>query len=91
MLFEAAVGESLAANADIHLDTLREYRRRPGRFNLFTRQRLALFGDLYRSKELCPPNSLLDEDGQASAPPPGHYLSVQNETIANLLERGVLL
>ena len=90
VLVEAAVGESLAANADIHLDALRTYRRRPGMFNLFTRQRLALFGDLYGSEEVCPPNSLLGEDGQVRAPPAGHSLSVQNETIANLLERGVL-
>ena len=90
VLVEAAVGESMAANADIHLDALRAYRRRPGMFNLFSRQRLALFGDLYGSEEVCPPNSLLDEDGQVRAPPSGHYLSVQNETIANLLARGVL-
>ena len=90
VLVEAAVGESLAANADIHLDALREYRRRPGMFNLFTRQRLALVSDLYGSEEVCPPNSLLDEDGQVRAPPPGHSLSIQNEAIANLLERGVL-
>jgi len=90
VLVEAAVGESMAANVDIHVEGLRAYRRRPGMFNLFSRQRLALFADLYDSEEVCPPNSLLDEGGELRAPPPGHFLSVQNETIANLLERGVL-
>ncbi|MCY4213638.1 MAG: nitrilase [Gammaproteobacteria bacterium] len=90
VLVEAAVGESMAANVDIHVEGLRAHRRRPGMFNLFSRQRLALFADLYGSEEVCPPNSLLDEDGQVRAPPPGHFVSVQTETIANLLELGVL-
>ena len=90
VLVEAAAGESMAANADIHLDALRAYRRRPGMFNLFSRQRLALFAKLYTDSTVSPANSLLNEDGGGRAPPPGHFLSVQGEVIASLLERGIL-
>ena len=87
---EAAGGESMAANADLHIDALRAYRRRPGMFNLFSRQRLALFGKLYSDSRVSPPNSLLDAQGTVRAPPPGHFLSMHGEVIASLLERGIL-
>ena len=90
VLVEAAVGESMAANTDIHLDVLRAHRRRPGMFNLFSRQRLALFGKLYSDNQVSPANSLLDADGGVRAPSPSHFLSVQSKAIESLLERGIL-
>ncbi len=90
VLVEAAAGESMAANGEVSLAALRAYRRRPGMFNLFSRQRLALFGDLYRDNPVYPANSLLDDDGQVRTPSPSHFVSVQSEAIANLLERGIL-
>ena len=90
VLVQAAVGESMAANADIHLEHLRAYRRRPGMFNLFSRQRLALFGKLYSDHRVSPANSLLEEDGGVREPSPGHFLKVQSEAIESLLERGIL-
>lgn len=90
VLVEAATGESMVANSDIHLDALRAHRRRPGMFNLFSRQRLALFAKLYSDNPVNPANSLVDADGEVVAPSPGHFLSQQSEAIASLLERGIL-
>ncbi len=91
VLVEAAPGESMAAHADIDVEALREYRRRPGMFNVFSRQRLALFDGVYADTEICPPNGLLDDAGGVVPPGRDRFLSVQRETIARLRERGVLL
>ena len=91
VLVEAAGGESMAAHTDIDLDALRAYRRRPGLFNVFSRQRLALFRDVYAATEVQPANGLLDDAGRVVAPPPDYFRSTQRETIATLLERGLLL
>ena len=91
VLVEAAGGESMAAHADIDVDALRTYRRRPGMFNVFSRQRLALFRDIYAHTEVCPPNGLLDRQGSVVPPARDHFLSVQHETIMNLAERGILV
>ena len=90
VLVEAAEGESMAAHTDIDVRALRAYRRRPGMFNVFSRQRLALFGDVYATAEACPPNGLLDDEGKVVPPARNHFLSVQRETIARLQERGIL-
>lgn len=90
VLVEAAPGESMAANTDIDLDALRAYRRRPGMFNVFSRQRLALSCHVYGEAEVSPANTLLDARGEVAAPSPGHFLSVQTEAIAKLVERGIL-
>ena len=90
VMVEAAPGESMAANTDIDLDAMRAYRRRPGMFNVFSRQRLALSRHVYGNVEVSPPNTLLDGRGDVSAPSPGHFLTVQNEAIAKLVERGIL-
>ena len=90
VLVEAAPGESMAANTDLDVDALRAYRRRPGMFNVFSRQRLALAGHVYGDVEVCPPNGLLDEGSRVGAPSPGHFVAVQSETIRKLVERGIL-
>ena len=90
VLVEAAPGESMAANTDIDLKALRAYRRRPGMFNVFSRQRLALSHHVYGDAEVSPPNTLLNVRSEVMAPSPGHFLSVQNGVIAKLMERGIL-
>lgn len=90
VLAEAAPGESMAAYADIHIDALREYRRRPGLMNILSRQRLALFSQIYRDDAVYPANSLLDADGGVAEPAPGHFLKTQGEVIRKLMERGLL-
>ena len=90
VLVEAAGGESMAAHTDIDVDALRAYRRRPGMFNVFSRQRLALFDHVYADTEIWPPNGLLDDAGVVVPPGPDHFRSTQRETIAALLERGIL-
>lgn len=90
VLVEAAPGESMAANADLDLHALRAYRRRPGMFNVFSRQRLALSRHVYGDAEVSPPNTLLNARGEVTAPSPGHFLSVQNEVIERLVARGIL-
>ena len=90
VLAEAAAGESMAAYADIHLDALRQHRRRPGMFNLFARQRLGLFSGLYRDEAVHPANSLLDGDGNVIDPDRTHFQRVQAEVIRKLSERGLI-
>ncbi len=90
VLAEAAGGESMAAWADVHIEALREYRRRPGMFNLLTRQRLGLFADTYRDAAVYPANSLLDADGEVVEPDPVHFGNMQNAVIRALIERGVI-
>lgn len=90
VLAEAAGGESIAAHSEIHMDALRAYRRRPGLFNVFTRQRLALFTDTYANTEVYPPNTMLDADGQVATPDRAHFLSTQQAAIQALAERGVI-
>jgi predicted amidohydrolase len=57
VLAEAAAGESMVANAYIDLAALRHYRQQPGMSNLISRQRNALFADLYAEKEFYPANT----------------------------------
>ena len=90
VLAEAAAGESMAAYADVHLDALRDHRRRPGMFNVLTRQRLGLFSGLYRDEAVHPANSLLDGDGNVIEPHRSHFQGVQAQVIRKLSERGLI-
>ncbi len=89
-LVESAPGESMAAHAAIHIDALRDYRRRPGMFNLLSRQRLGLFADVYGDDDAYPANSLLDADGRAKDPVRSHFLETQAHVIAKMMERGII-
>ena len=90
VLVESDVGESMAAHADLHIDALRHYRRRPGMFNLLPRQRLGLFADVYRDAAAYPANSLLGSDGQVRNPARSHFLDTQAAVIAKLIDRGII-
>ncbi|MDE0061605.1 MAG: nitrilase [Gammaproteobacteria bacterium] len=90
VLAEAASGESMAAYADIHIDALRDYRRRPGLFNVLARQRLDLFSRIYSDDAVYPANSLLDDDGKVIEPERAHFMDTQRRVIQALMERGVI-
>ncbi|MEM1230222.1 MAG: nitrilase-related carbon-nitrogen hydrolase [Pseudomonadota bacterium] len=90
ILAEAAGGESMAGYAELHLDALRHYRRKPGMFNTLTRQRLGLFHDSYTDDAVYPGNTLLDDDGHTLRPERSHFIDTQAEVIRKLIERGVI-
>ncbi len=90
VLAEAASGESIVANAELNLESLRNYRRRPGLFNVFTRQRLGLFESAYRNNEVYPANSMLGTDGQVAPVERPHFMKTQQGVIDKLGERGVI-
>jgi len=89
-LAEADTGESMAGFADIHLDALRDYRRRPGMFNTFTRQRLGLFSAQYEDDAVYPSNTLLDPDGGVVEPERSHFVGTQSAVIEKLIRRGII-
>jgi len=90
VLAEADSGESMAAYADIHIESLREYRRRPGMFNTLTRQRLGLFTAQYDDNAVYPGNTLLSDTGDVVQPDRAHFISTQARVIEKLIERGVI-
>jgi deaminated glutathione amidase len=77
-LCEAGYGETMVANATVHIDALRQHRNRPGMSNFLSRQRLELFKDVY-SKTVYPANSL-----ENKTPDRNHFMSLQKEVIAKL-------
>ncbi len=74
-LCEAANGESMVANATVHIDALRHHRNRPGMSNFLSRQRFELFADTY-SKSVYPANSLANKKADKS-----HFLDMQKMVI----------
>lgn len=89
LLAEADCGESMVANAEINIDSLRHYRRRAGMFNTLSRQRLELFRDTY-SQQVYPANTLLDQQGETKVPERKHFIATQQSVIDRLIERGVI-
>ncbi len=89
-LAEAASGESIVANAELNVESLRNYRRRPGLFNVFTRQRPAMFEPVYRNAEFQRPNGMLDEDGQVVTPDRTYFLNAQHRVIEKLADKGII-
>ena len=79
LLAEAGPGENMAAYAEIDLLALRRYRRRPGMFNILSRQRLELFTDSYQKFSLYPANSLLEAE-----PERNHFIKTQRAVIEKL-------
>lgn len=86
---EAAGGESANACAEIDLEALRRYRRRPGMGNMLARQRLELFAAAYAGS-VYPPNNMLAEDGAPRVPDRSHFIATQRETIERLARDGVI-
>ena len=85
VLAETASGESMAAFAEIDLEALRRYRRRPGLNNLLSRQRLELYAESYRQSHFYPANTM--SDGEVDRK---HFIQTQRETIERLANLGVI-
>jgi predicted amidohydrolase len=85
VLAETGSGESMAAFAEIDLEALRRYRRRPGLNNLLSRQRLELYADSYRQSHFYPVNTMLEGEVDRK-----HFIQTQQETIERLAKLGVI-
>lgn len=85
VLAKTGQGESLGANAEIDLSALRRFRQRPGMENLLARQRFELFAESYANHQHYPANNLVGVN-----PDRAHFLKTQCETIARLIESGVI-
>lgn len=85
LLCEALPGESVVANANIHIESLRTYRSRTSMKNYIARQRFELYADSYRNHSFYPPNQFEGEVLPKSA-----FTSIQEETIKKLKDKGVL-
>lgn len=83
-LCEAANGESMAANATIHIDALRQHRQRPGMNNFLSRQRFELFKDTY-AESIYPSNSLSGRHADRS-----HFIQQQSAVIEKLKQKGII-
>ena len=86
VLAQAGQGETMVANAEIDLASLRRERRRPGMGNLLSRQRFEAVAQTYVQARSYPPNRLLE------GPPPGrsHYVDTQRGAIQALIDDGVI-
>lgn len=86
VLAEADQGETMAASAMVDLGALRRHRRQTGMSNLVARQRFELYAPMYASHTFTPPD-------QARTPIQNRaeLLKLQEQTIARLVELGVIL
>ncbi len=79
-LCEAGYGESMVANATLHLEALRQHRNRPGMSNFLSRQRFELFAETY-SKTVYPANTLIH-----AKPDRKHFAETQKIVIEKLFK-----
>jgi len=85
VLAETAQGESMAAFAEIDLDALRRFRRRPGLVNIPSRGRFELYAESYAKNSFYPPNSLLDKKADRA-----HFVETQRGVIEKLEKDGII-
>jgi predicted amidohydrolase len=85
LLAEAGPGENMAAYAEIDLEALRRYRRRPGMFNILSRQRFELYAASYSQHSFYPANTLLEKEAERA-----HFSSTQKDVINKLAEQGII-
>jgi len=88
VMVEAAMGESMVANAELDIDALRRYRNKPGMGNLLSRQRNELFAKTY-NQTVYPANSMLNNNKYA-VPERSHFMQTQMDTILALRGKGVI-
>ncbi|MEI6668198.1 MAG: nitrilase-related carbon-nitrogen hydrolase [Acidobacteriota bacterium] len=86
VLAEVEQGETIGASATLDLGALRRYRRQTGMANLVARQRFELYAPMYSSHSFTPPDQA-KEPIQSRA----QLLALQEQTIANLVQSGVIL
>ena len=79
VLAEAGTGESIGANADIDLTSLRAFRQRPAIGNVLARQRFELYAESYARHTIFPPNTLLSELADRN-----HFMKTQQASIDKL-------
>jgi len=84
-LCEALTGESVVANANIHIEALREYRSRMSMKNYIARQRFELYADSYRNHSFYPPNSFGAGKLEKSL-----FRQIQTDTIRRLKDDGII-
>jgi deaminated glutathione amidase len=82
---ETGFGETMVANATIHVDALRQHRNTPGMANYLSRQRMELFATTY-AKQIYPANSLLNV-----APERTHFIQQQQQVIKLLQQQGIIV
>ncbi len=85
VLSETAQGESMAAFAEIDLDALRRFRRRPGLMNITSRQRFELYAESYAKNSFYPPNTLLENKAERS-----HFVETQKSVIEKLEKNEII-
>jgi predicted amidohydrolase len=83
-LCEAGWGESMVAQATIHIDALRHHRQRPGMGNFLSRQRFELFANTYQ-QSVYPANSLLDKKISRT-----YFMEKQQEVIKQLQQKRII-
>jgi predicted amidohydrolase len=83
-LCEAGYGETMVANATIHLDALRHHRQRPGMSNFLSRQRMELYAEVY-NQSFYPSNSLSGKE-----PGREHFIQTQLKVIEHLKQKGII-
>ena len=84
-LAQAGAGESMAAYAEIDLDALQRYRRRPGMMNLLARQRCELYAATYSHTSIYPANTLTD-----ATPERAHFSHTQRAAIEKMAQSGLI-
>lgn len=85
LLCEALAGESIVANANIHIEALREYRSRVSMKNYIARQRFELYADSYAKHAFYPVNQFAD-----GALPKSAFTTLQSDTIQKLKDQDIL-
>ena len=87
VLARAGAGETINAFADISIDSLREYRRRPGMANLLSRHPMQMWAQAYSELDAAEQNGLGDGAG---GPARDHYLARQERVIGKLDKAGLI-
>lgn len=90
VLAQAGYGESLAAYAEVDIEGLRRYRRRPGMGNILSRQPLQLWRDALCGIEVQPRNNLLNAEGDAVIPGRLFYAERQKRVIDALQRANII-
>jgi predicted amidohydrolase len=85
VLAEAGQGESVVACAEIDLEALRRFRRRPGMENLLSRQRFEAYAESYHRHSFYPANTLAGGFKGRE-----HFVQTQAEVIERLSKLGVI-
>ncbi len=85
VLAEAGQGESVVAYADLDLEALRRFRRRPGMENLLSRQRFEAYAESYATHSHHPANTI--SDGFSGRQ---HFIKTQAAVIERLSKKGII-